>query len=146
MINLNLMPTLWNIVLFETQQYAQRCKDEPPSQLELLKQKKLRQLVLLGGGMGAGLLVTAILGSVSLLGCAITFRQISILRQQICIIEEEIRGQFVDKMRRAYEERERFLAQLFAAQYFVMERRCLSVMKRQKRCVLLARRGALFGD
>ncbi|CCA72938.1 hypothetical protein PIIN_06874 [Serendipita indica DSM 11827] len=105
---INLKSTIKNFWHFSNAEYTARCNNLPIETLVALKETKNHQIMLLSGSMGATLVATVSFGTIPLLGCAISFRQIDVYKQQLNVIELAIREKEIAKQQAAWErEREK---------------------------------------
>ncbi|CAG7852851.1 SubName: Full=Uncharacterized protein {ECO:0000313/EMBL:CCA72937.1} [Serendipita indica DSM 11827] len=124
--------TFKNLLHFESLPFAEHCKTQPPERLEILKRQKQHELMVYSTSMGAASLFAAVwFGSIGLLGCLIPLRILSILREQLNIIDQIINVQITERLQTTFEREKRAMfAQWASVQYYV-ERKCLAMMKRQ---------------
>jgi hypothetical protein len=85
---IDVLSTIRNIVYFDEKNYIEQNQDTPDAILAQKHDKKALQLIICGGGIGAGIVASFITGSTSILCSALSARHANVLRQQQKLLSE----------------------------------------------------------
>jgi hypothetical protein len=85
---MNALSTIRNIVYFDEKNYIEQNQEVDDTVLAQKQDKKALQLILCGGGIGAGIVAAFITGSTSIICSALSARHANVLRQQQKLLSE----------------------------------------------------------
>ena len=84
----SIFSTIRNIIYFDEKSYSEQNRYETDAILSQKHDKKALQLIICGGGIGAGIVAAPLTGTVSILCSALSARHANVLRQQQKILSD----------------------------------------------------------